>query len=111
MERKMCEECGGKIAKKTVDYFFLGETLGKFPAEVCQACGEQVFDEEITQQIAVVAKQKGLWGLNERAKINQIGGSVGITIGKKIAEFLHLQKGGEVILYPENRKRLVIQVP
>ncbi len=111
MARNVCDECGGKLEKKAVVYTFLGEDLGKFPAEVCTKCGEQVFEEEVIRKIAAVTKQKGLWGLNERAKINQVGGSVGITINKKIADFLHLRKGEEVILYPETKKRLVIQIP
>ncbi|MBI5073509.1 hypothetical protein HZA99_06855 [Candidatus Woesearchaeota archaeon] len=89
--------------KKNVDYIFLGQNLGKFPAEVCTSCGEQVFEEEITRKISAITKQKGLWGLNDRARVNQIGGSVGITINKKIAQFLALKKGEEVILYPENK--------
>ncbi|MEK6920936.1 MAG: hypothetical protein AABX82_03570 [Nanoarchaeota archaeon] len=111
MERKKCEECHGKIVKRNVDYIFLGENLGKFPAEVCTSCGEAVFEEDVTKKISLIAKQKGLWGLNDRARVNQIGGSVGITINKKIAEFLALKKGEEVILYPENKKRLIIQIP
>ncbi len=110
MKRKICEECRGKIIKKNVDYFFLGENLGKFPAEVCTECGEQVFEEETTRKISAIVKQKGLWGLNDRARVNQIGGSIGITINKKIADFLALKKGEEVILYPENKKRLIIQI-
>ena len=111
MERKVCEECGGKIIKKNVDYIFLGENLGKFPAEVCTQCREQVFEEQVTRRIAAITKQKGLWGLHDRARVNQIGGSVGITIYKKIAEFLALKKGEQVILYPENKKKIVIQIP
>ena len=110
MNRKICDECDGKIVKKNIDYIFLGENLGSFPAEVCTKCGEEGFTEEITKKIAAITKQKGLWGLNDRTKINQIGGSVGVTINKKIAEFLQLRKGEEVIIYPENKKRLVIQV-
>ncbi len=111
MERKICEECGGKIVKRIVDYVFLGEDLGKFPAEICTKCGEEVFEESVTEKIAAITKQRGLWGLSERAKINQIGGSVGITINKKIADFLSLRKGEEIIMYPENKKRLIIQIP
>ena len=111
MERKTCEECNGKIAKKNVEYIFLGQNLGKFPAEVCTTCGEQVFEEGVTRKIAAMTKQKGLWGLHDRARVNQIGGSIGITINKKIADFLALKKGEEVILYPENKKRLIIQIP
>lgn len=106
----MCEECSGKIVRKSVDYLFLGQNLGKFSAEVCTSCGEQVFDEDTTQEISAIAKKRNLWGLSERAKINKIGGSVGITINKKIAQFLELKQGEEVILYPENKKRLVVEV-
>ncbi|MBI3033008.1 hypothetical protein HYY69_06040 [Candidatus Woesearchaeota archaeon] len=63
MERKTCQECKGKIVNKNIDYFFLGENLGEFPAEVCEKCGEKVFEEEITKKISIITKQKGLWGL------------------------------------------------
>ena len=36
MERTKCEECGGKLEKKKIDYLYLGENLGKFDAEVCE---------------------------------------------------------------------------
>src|SRR3989344_8441887 len=107
MERTACEECGGRITNKEIDYVFLGENLGKFPAEVCNSCGEQVFDEEVTKKISQLAKKKKLWGLNARATVNKFGGRVGITIAKNIAKFLDLKKGEEVVLYPESKKRLV----
>ena len=110
MERTNCEECDGRVIHKEVDYIFLGENLGKFPAEVCTECGEEVFDEEITKRISQIAKKKKLWGMNARATVNQVGGSVGITIAKNIAQFLKLKKGEEVILYPENKKRLIVEV-
>jgi hypothetical protein len=110
MERKTCEECEGRIVKKKVDYLFLGENLGKFPAEVCIKCGEQVFDEEVMDQITAITKDKGLWGLSKRAKIAKIGSSLGVTINKNIVDFLELHKGEEVTMYPESKKKLVIQV-
>ncbi len=110
MERKLCEECGGKIIKKEVDYIFLGENLGKFPAEICTKCGEKVFEEEVSKKISETAKSKGLWGLNDHTKINRLGGSFGITISKRIAQFLNIKKGGEVVIYPENKKKLVVQI-
>ncbi len=88
MERAVCDECGGKLEKKAVVYTFLGENLGKFPAEVCTKCGEQVFEEDVTRKIAAVTKQKGLWGLNERAKINQVGGSMVLRLTKRLQNFL-----------------------
>lgn len=108
MERLRCEECGGKITKKKIDYCFLGEFIGKFDADVCANCGEQVFTEETGDKINKIIKQKGLWGLGAKSKVNQIGTSVGVTINKKIAEFMKLKKGENVVIYPENKKRLII---
>ena len=108
MKRKTCEECGGKIIHKMVDYILLGENLGKFPADVCTKCGEQVFDEGVSEKIDVIAKQKGLWGLQAKTRVGKIGNSFNVLINSKIAKFLELKKGEEVVVYPENKKKLVI---
>ncbi|MBU4493493.1 MAG: YgiT-type zinc finger protein [Nanoarchaeota archaeon] len=110
MERKICEECGGKIIHKKVDYILLGQNLGKFPAEVCTKCGEQVFDEDVSGKIDVIAKQKGLWGLQAKTRVGKIGNSFNILINSKIARFLELKKGEEVVVYPESKNKLVITV-
>ena len=62
-----CDECGGKIAKKEVEFSLDGVSLGMFEALVCQKCGQQLFDERASDLIAVAAKKKGLWG-TERNK-------------------------------------------
>jgi len=108
MKRKTCEECGGKIIHKMVDYILLGENLGKFPADVCTKCSEQVFDEGVSEKIDVIAKQKGLWGLQAKTRVGKIGNSFNVLINSKIAKFLELKKGEEVVVYPENKKKLVI---
>ena len=59
MRRNKCEECNGLIKEKEVDYFFLGQNLGKYKAEVCTKCGEQVFGEEVVEKVRVeVIKEK-----------------------------------------------------
>lgn len=108
MKRKICEECGGKIIHKIADYILLGENLGKFPAEVCTKCGEQVFDEEVSEKIDAIAKQKGLWGLQAKTRVGKIGNSFNVLINSKIAKFLELKKGEEVVVYPESKNKLVI---
>ena len=110
MKRKTCEECRGKIARKMVDYILLGENLGKFPADVCAKCGEQVFDEEVSEKIDVIAKQKGLWGLQAKTRVGKIGNSFNVLINSKIAKFLELKKGEEVVVYPESKNKLVISI-
>lgn len=110
MKREKCEECGGKIVKKNVEFSLYGESLGFFPAEVCTKCGEEVFDEETSDKIDEVAKQKGLWGLSARTKIGRVGTSIAVTINKQIAQFMQLQKGKEVIVHPQTKKKLMIEV-
>ena len=85
MELK-CDGCGGRIARKKADYFFIGENLGKFDAEVCAKCGETLFDEGASRKITEVAKARGRWNLSAKAK-------VAVTINKKIAEFIKLKRG------------------
>jgi hypothetical protein len=110
MERKTCEECGGKIEKKLVDYVLLGKNLGKFEAEICNKCGEEVFDENASDKIEKKAKELGLWGLQSKAKVNQVGNSLAVTVTKPISEFLNLKKGKDVLIYPEDKHRLVVEI-
>ena len=107
---KRCYVCGnGGLKKKKVDYFLLGENLGKYDAEVCDKCGEQFFDEEVDLRITKAAKEKGLWGIMTKTKIGQAGATLDIRLPKKIIEFLKLKKGEEVVIYPEGKKRLIIE--
>ena len=110
MKRIKCEECGGKIIHKKVDFSMYGISLGKFPAEVCTKCGEEVFTEEMSDEIEKITKQKGLYGLEARTKVGVAGNCLDIRIGKKIAKFLSLKRGKEVITYPESKHRLIVKV-
>ncbi|MBI2146916.1 YgiT-type zinc finger protein [Candidatus Woesearchaeota archaeon] len=110
MKREQCEECGGKIVKKKVDFKLYGESLGAFSADVCSGCGEEVFDEKTADEIDDAAKKKGLWGLGANAKVVQVGSSIALVINKKIADFVGLKKGEEVHIHPENKKKVVIDI-
>ncbi len=68
-----------------------------------------MFSEETFARIEEIVRKKGLWGLAARAKVNKLGNSVAITINKRIAGFLDLKKGEEVSIYPEDRRRIVIE--
>lgn len=107
MERQKCEECGGKIIKKQVDFSIYGTSLGKFPAEVCTKCGEEVFDEKTSEEIDKITKQKGLWGLSKKVKIVKIGNSLAVRIPKTISDFIGLKEGKEAIIKPEGNKILI----
>lgn len=109
--RTKCEECGGKVIRKKIDYIFLGENLGRFFAEVCTRCGEEVFDEAVSAQIEKAIKKKGLWGLESHTKVGKVGNCIDVRITKKVANFLRLKKGREVTTYPESKHKLVIEIP
>lgn len=109
MKRKICEECGGKIVEKKVPFSLYGQELGQFPAEVCSKCGEEVFDEEVSEEIDRVAQQRGLWGLEAQTKITKIGSSFAVIIGKKIAEFAGFEQGMPVHVHPESKGKIVIE--
>lgn len=108
---KHCDECGGRIEDKNVEFKLYGEVVGTFPAMVCAQCGEQLFTEETSDAIDEAAKKKGLWGLGAHAKVTQVGSSIALVINKKIATFLGLKKGEEVYIQPENKHKISIEMP
>ena len=107
MERKICEECNGKIIRKDVEVNIYGINLGKFPAEVCQNCKEEIFSEQTSKQIEDLAKEKDLWGLDRKVKIIKMGNSLGVRIPKVIADFIGLKEGKEAIMKPEKNKLII----
>lgn len=111
MKRTKCEECGGRIVKKNVDYEFYGIKIGKFPAEVCSKCEEICFEEDVSRQITMKTKEMGLWGLEVRTKIGLAGSTLDIRLTKKIINFMKLKKGEEVIIYPEDKHKLIVEIP
>ncbi len=68
MKRTKCEECNGRIEKIDIELSIRGNKLGKFPAEVCQKCGEEVFDEKTSKQIEKITKERKLWGIEAPMK-------------------------------------------
>ncbi len=111
MMRKTCEECGGRIVRKKVEFRMYGELIGLFPAEVCTKCGEKLFDEKASDQIDAEVKKRGLWGLGVNAKLIKVGSSMAVVINQKLARFLDLKPGSDVHVHPESRHRIAIEVP
>ncbi len=105
-----CVICESETTKKNIEYKEFGISLGNFEAEVCKNCGEIYFDEETAENIQQRSKQLGLFGLARKAKIAEIGNSIAIRIPKDIAEFLKLKKGKEVLIFPESKHELRIDV-
>lgn len=110
MERTICEECGGKIVNKDVDYVLFDTNLGRFPAQVCSKCGEVCYDETASAEMTRIAKAKGLWGLSSRTKVGQAGDSLDIRLSKRISDFLDLKKGMEVVVHPVSKHKIEITI-
>ena len=104
----LCEK--GVLRVKEVPYNLYGELIGRFKADVCEQCGETFFDEETSQKISAVTKAKGLWGIEAKTKIGQAGSTLDVRFPKRIIEFFNLKRGEEVNMYPESKKRLIIEM-
>jgi len=106
---KKCVECKGNVVRKKVPFFMYGVKLGDFGAEVCDKCGDEVFDEKISDKIDEIAKEKGLWGLGAKTRIARYGNSLTVRIPKKIADFMHLREGKEAYIHPGDKNKIVIE--
>ena len=112
MERKMrCTNCNmGNYEKKKIPHAFLGETIGRFEALVCNHCGETLFDSAASDKIETEVKRRGLWRLRARSKVSEVGNALDVRIPKALAKFLSLKKGQEIIIEPIDKNRIQIIV-
>ena len=105
-----CILCEGKLEEKTVEYSELGILLGKFKGLTCTKCNETFFNAETADKIQQKSKELGLFGLNKKTRVAQVGNSLAIRIPKEIADFVHLQKEGEVKIFPKNKSQIIIEI-
>jgi hypothetical protein len=104
----LCEK--GALKRVKTPYKLYGEYLGNFESEQCNKCGETFYSEETSRKMTEAAKKKGLWGLNAESKIGQSGTTLDIRLPKRIIEFMKLKKGEHVKIYPEDKKRIVMEI-
>lgn len=105
-----CILCNGKTQERIVEHKEFGISLGKYPGRVCIECGETYYNEEIAEKIQEKSKQMGLFGKAKKVKVAEVGTSIAIRIPKELASFLNLKKGQEVLLYPESKHELHMEV-
>jgi YgiT-type zinc finger domain-containing protein len=105
-----CYTCKkGKLQKKKVPFGVYSVTVGLFQAQVCSVCGEKFFNEKASDQIEIAAKKAGVWGLESRTKVGQVGNSLDVKINKQLASFAKIEKGDPVRIYPDGKKRLIVE--
>jgi YgiT-type zinc finger domain-containing protein len=108
---KKCPICEkGKLHEGQIEEEMFGLFLGKFKAEICDQCNESFITEDAMKQIERKAKQMGIWGLAEKLKVVKSGNSLSIRIPAKIAHFLKLNEGKEVVVYPDGKKKMVFEL-
>ena len=104
----ICEN--GTLRKGKVEEEMFGVALGRYDAEICDKCGESFLDQDAMHEIEAKAKELGLWGLAKNMKVIKSGNSLSVRIPAKIANFLNLEEGENVLLYPEGKKKIVVEV-
>ena len=105
-----CVFCGSAVKEKIVDYTETGVNLGRFKGSVCTKCGETFFDSETAGKIQEKSKEAGLFGLARKTRVAGIGNSIAIRVPKRLAVFLGLKKGQEVVISPKGKKEMAIEL-
>lgn len=108
---KKCPICEkGNLKKGKIDEEMFGVALGRYDAEVCDKCGESFVDQKAMNQIERKAKELGIWGMARKLKIARSGNSLVVRIPADIARFLDLSEGEDVLLHPEGKKKIVLEL-
>jgi ribosomal protein L40E len=110
----MAEKCPlcavGNLRSKKVREELFGVPLGVFDAEVCEKCHEVYFTADSVDKIESRAKELGLWGLASKVKVARSGNSLVIRIPAPLARYLKLRNGQDVLLTPEQKHKLVLEL-
>ncbi len=111
MNMAKCPLCDkGTLKKGKIEEEMFGISLGKYDAEICDKCGESFLDDVAMKRIESKAKEIGIWGLAKNIKVVRSGNSLSVRIPAKIARFLNIKEGENVILYPEGKTKIVVEV-
>ena len=86
-----------------------GFDLGVYTAEVCPSCAEIFWNAKDVAKMEHKAKQMGVWGLEQKSKVATVGNSLAVRIPKRLANFLGLRRGTEVLIHPMGKDKLVIE--
>jgi len=108
---KKCYVCGkGRLVKKKIPYTLYGVMVGNFEGEQCSECKESFYSEEVFDEMTKKVKKLDLWGLEMKTKLTKVGNSLDIRLNKKLVNFLGVDKGEEVTIVPENKKKLTVSL-
>lgn len=103
-----CPMCNSKLKRGKVTEKYLGYNLGTYTGWVCTKCGENLLDEHSVEKAQKKAKELGIFGLSEKSTVAKSGNSLVVRIKKKVADYLGLKEGSEIMVHPE-ANRLVVE--
>ncbi len=103
-------KCGGRLKRSVTEVEFFGIDFGTKEADVCTRCGSEYLSQELMEQIETEVRKRGLFGLERRGRVAQSGNSLIIRIPKEIATSLKLKRDLPIVIYPSERRKLVIEV-
>jgi uncharacterized C2H2 Zn-finger protein len=86
-----------------------GFDLGVYAAEICPSCGEVFWDKKDVAEMEQKAKVIGIRGLEQKTKVATVGNSMVVRIPRRLANFLGLKRGAEVLVHPMGRDKLIIE--
>lgn len=109
--KEACPVCGaGRLRLQRVQEEMFGVDLGAYSAEVCDRCAETFFTPESVDRIEAKAKKLGLWGLASKVKVARSGNSLVVRIPSALARHLRLKSGQELMVSPERKDKLVLEL-
>lgn len=106
-----CPVCGkGSLRASRANETMFGVDLGTYDAEVCDECGEVFFTSESVDKIEKRAKALGLWGLASKVRVARSGNSLVVRIPSPLARYLDIRSGQEVLVAPDKKHALVLDL-
>lgn len=106
-----CPVCdSGALRTKRVSETMFGVNLGSYEAEVCDECGEVFFTAQSVDKIEAKARELGLWGLASKVKVSRSGNSLVVRIPSPLARYLKIRSGQEVLVAPDKKHTLVLDL-
>jgi len=106
-----CPACRtASLQRKPVRQEMFGVDLGSYSAEVCNGCGESFLTGQSMDKIWARAKELGLWGLASKVKVGKSGNSLVVRIPSPLARYLGLKRGQEVMVAPDQKHRLILEL-
>lgn len=106
-----CPVCEvGRLRPGKIPYEYAGVRYGEYAGEVCDRCGEDFLTQAASDAIEAKAKGLGHWGIAKRSKVGTSGHSLMVRIPKDVERELGIEKGDAVVVRPEGKNRIVIEI-